>query len=218
MDKNSKEISLFFDLDGTLWDAVRPITLAWNLTMEQEKMPYRFDETRVRSTMGLTPEETATLLFPEQPLQEGLRLFRACVTGEIAYLSRHPGATYPHEDEVLAALSSLYNLYVVSNSEKGYVENFLSACHKERYFSGHICAGDTGLAKWGNILYLKDRENLGKVIYIGDTAKDKAESERAGVPFIHAAYGFGAIPDCEFAISSLDTLPEEILKVFKKAK
>jgi phosphoglycolate phosphatase len=211
-----KECNIIFDLDGTLWNAIAPITLAWNQAMEKENAPFRFDEVKLKSYMGLTPAETCPLAFPGLGFEEQMRLFQSCVKEEIVYLSKHPGVLYPKERVTLATLAERYGLYLVSNSDKGYVENYISACHMEEYFSGHLCAGDTGLAKWANIRYLIQCENLAKALYIGDTLKDKIETEKAGVPFIHAAYGFGVIPNCPHAIGRLEDLPKEALLIFGK--
>jgi phosphoglycolate phosphatase len=213
-----KECSIIFDLDGTLWDAIAPITVAWNQAMAKAKAPFRFDEVKMKSYMGLTPAETCPLAFPGLSFEEEMKLFQSCVHEEIVYLSKHPGKLYPKEQETLAVLSQSYSLYLVSNSDKGYVENYLSACHMEEYFSGHLCAGDTGLAKWQNIQYLIKRENIARALYIGDTLKDKVETEKAGIPFIHAAYGFGIIENCPHAIRRLEDLPTEAGIVFKNEK
>lgn len=208
--------ALFFDLDGTLWDALVPLTDSWNDAMEKAKLPYRFTLEKMKSYMGLTPEETCPLAFPGTDLETGLKYFHIVLTAEIAYLSKHPGKLYPEEEKVLKELSKEYPLYIVSNSDKGYVENYLTACHMAPYFKGHICAGDTGKAKWENILYLKAKEGIDEVTYIGDTLKDKKESEKAGVPFIHAAYGFGLIDPDPVKISSLSELPKVASLVFEK--
>lgn len=208
--------AIFFDLDGTLWDALNQITISWNLTMEKFHYPYRFSLEDVKSIMGLTPEETCQLLFKDKSLKEGLDIFHLLVKEEINYLSKHPGIIYENEDQVLSVLSAKYDLYVVSNSDKGYIENYLSTCNKEKYFKGHICAGDLGLPKWKNILYVKKKEKIDGVIYVGDTLKDKIESEKAHVKFIHAAYGFGKIDDDQVKINNLRELILKAEEVFDK--
>ncbi len=208
--------AIFFDLDGTLWDALNQITISWNLTMEKFHYPYRFSLEDVKSIMGLTPEETCQLLFKDKSLKEGLDIFHLLVIEEINYLSKHPGIIYENEDQVLSVLSAKYDLYVISNSDKGYIENYLSTCNKEKYFKGHICAGDLGLPKWKNILYVKKKEKIDEVIYVGDTLKDKIESERAHVKFIHAAYGFGKIDDDQAKINNLRELILKAEEVFDK--
>lgn len=206
--------AIFFDLDGTLWNALSQITISWNLTMEKYHYAYRFNLETVKSIMGLTPEETCRLLFNDKNLKDGLEIFHLLVKEEINYLSKHPGIIYENEDNVLSVLSAKYDLYVVSNSDKGYIENYLSTCNKEKYFKGHICAGDLGLAKWQNILYLKKKEKIDEVIYVGDTLKDKIESEKAHVKFIHAAYGFGNINDDSLKINNLNELIFKVEEAF----
>lgn len=206
--------SIFFDLDGTLWDAIRQIHQSWNETMERMGEPYRFTLEMIHSTMGLTPLETLPITFPGAKEEKAMALFQQCVRDEIRFLSRNPGTLYPKEEKVLEELVGKYPLYVVSNSDVGYIENYLSSCHMEKYFKGHLCAGDTKLAKWQNIQKLKKDEGIDEVIYVGDTLKDKNESMKAGVKFIHAAYGFGKIEDDPYKIEALVELPSLVEKLF----
>ena len=78
--------SIFFDLDGTLWDAISPLVDSYNETMIKHHYPYRFDYGKVKSCMGLTPEETGLLFFPDLEQKEGLDLFRLIVREEIQFL------------------------------------------------------------------------------------------------------------------------------------
>lgn len=206
--------SIFFDLDGTLWDAIDQIHQSWNETMIRMNEPFRFTRETIHSTMGLTPLETLPITFPNTSEEKGMNLFTQCVKDEIKFLSEKPGILYPKEEEVLSALSMKYPLYIVSNSDKGYIENYLSACHMERYFKGHLCAGDTKKDKWQNILLLKEKEHIDDVIYVGDTKKDMIESLKAKVEFIHAAYGFGIITENVNKINSLSDLPSIVEKLF----
>lgn len=207
--------ALFFDLDGTLWDALIPLCESWNEAMENNNLPYRFDLPTMLSYMGLTPLETVHLAFKDVDEETGLKYFDICFQHEIKYLSIHPGKLYPHEEEVIAKLSNLCDLYVVSNADCGYIENYLNACGMAKYFKGHLCAGDTKLDKCDNIKLLKDKENIDEVIYIGDTNKDMIETLKAGVPFIHASYGFGKIDNPPYKITSLLELEDIVRKIFK---
>lgn len=200
--------AVFFDLDGTLWDAVSSIQESWNQTMERLGMKYRYDQSIILSTMGLTPEETLPITFYDSTEEEGRSLFRECIRDEIRYLGKHPGILYPNEKEVLEELRTICPLYIVSNADKGYIENYIEACHMEKYFKGYLQAGDTGLDKWQNILYLQKKEGIDEVIYVGDTDKDRRESEKAGAHFIHASYGFGKIDvPCEKIRSLTELIP-----------
>lgn len=207
--------AIFFDLDGTLWDALEPITKSWNNSMEINNLKYRFSKEDIKSVMGLTPLETVDKLFNDVEPKLGYKYFDICVRGEIAYLALNPGKLYPHEKEVLAKLKEEYNLYIVSNSDKGYIENYLNACNTKDFFKGHLCAGDTSLDKGQNIRILMEKEGIDEVIYVGDTFKDYLECQKANVHFVHASYGFGKIDNCVNKIDSLDELISLVHKIFK---
>ena len=206
--------AIFFDLDGTLWDALVPLTECWNKAMEEYGYHFRFDLLKMKSFMGLTPIETVPLAFENVSIEKGLELFKICLDAEIKYLATNPGKLYDNEIKVLEELSEKYPLYVVSNSDKGYIENYLTACNTNKYFKGHLCAGDTNLDKWQNIKLLQEKEEIDEVIYVGDTLKDMNESHKAGVKFVHASYGFGIIENPDFKINSLNELIPLVTKIF----
>lgn len=214
--KNKAKPALIFDLDGTLWDAIKGLTIAWNAAMAKEGQDIFFTETILKGYMGLTPDETCPLAFPNRTRAEQMRLFRACFASEIKYLSVHPGMLYPHEEDVLKELYKDYDLYLVSNSDKGYVENYLNACSMGKYFKGHVCAGDTGAPKWKNIRYIMEQYGIEEAVYIGDTEKDMLETKAAGIPFIWAAYGFGVRVNARHYLRAITDLPLVAKQVFDK--
>lgn len=215
MKKLISKKAILFDLDGTLWNALDTITEAWNKAMKEHNLKYSFSLETMKSFMGLTPKETAPLAFKDVDLNKGLEYFVLCLNEEIKYLRVHPGKLYEDEEEVLKELSKHYPLFIVSNSDKGYIEDYLNAYDFNKYFKDHVCAGDTDLEKWQNILYIKNKYQLEEIIYVGDTKKDLNESIKAGVKFIHASYGFGEIEEEVLKISKLRELPDLIKKVFR---
>lgn len=215
MKKLISKKAILFDLDGTLWNALDTITEAWNKAMKEHNLKYSFSLETMKSFMGLTPKETAPLAFKDVDLNKGLEYFVLCLNEEIKYLRVHPGKLYEDEEEVLKELSKHYPLFIVSNSDKGYIEDYLNAYGFNKYFKDHVCAGDTDLEKWQNILYIKNKYQLEEIIYVGDTKKDLNESIKAGVKFIHASYGFGEIEEEVLKISKLRELPDLIKKVFR---
>lgn len=215
MKKLISKKAILFDLDGTLWNALDTITEAWNKAMKEHNLKYSFSLETMKSFMGLTPKETAPLAFKDVDLNKGLEYFVLCLNEEIKYLRVHHGKLYEDEEEVLKELSKHYPLFIVSNSDKGYIEDYLNAYDFNKYFKDHVCAGDTDLEKWQNILYIKNKYQLEEIIYVGDTKKDLNESIKAGVKFIHASYGFGEIEEEVLKISKLRELPDLIKKVFR---
>ena len=107
---------------------------------------------------------------------------------------------------MLTDLSRRYPLFVVSNCEKGYIEAYFAGTGMGKYFTDFESAGNTGLPKSENIALVVKRHGLKRPVYVGDTALDCRSAQEAGVPFIHAAYGFGNVEEVP-AIHSLEALP-----------
>ena len=80
---------------------------------------------------------------------------------------------------------------IVSNCQSGYIELLYAKTGFEKYFDYHLCPGDTNLLKADNIKILAKKCGMNNPVYIGDTHMDEEASNKAGVPFIFAAYGFG---------------------------
>ena len=112
---------------------------------------------------------------------------------ENAYLAQHGGELYPGVPETLAQLSEAYPLAIVSNCGDGYIESFFAAHHLDQYITDYEHPGRTGLDKAGNIRAVVERNGWRHPVYVGDTRIDLDASRSAGIPFIHAAYGFGRL-------------------------
>ena len=108
-------------------------------------------------------------------------------------MAEYGGILFPGEEEVLASLSGRYRLFIVSNCQDGYIEAFFQAHGLGKYFADFENPGRTGLPKADNIALVVERNGLKRPLYIGDTQGDFDAAAKAGVPFLHAAYGFGQI-------------------------
>lgn len=198
---------ILFDLDGTLWDACPQLTVSWNRALELHKVPRApLTVQEVRDCMGLLLHDIAVRLLPMLPREEQDAVINDCIRMELVYLARHGGALFPREEETLAALAARCPLFVVSNCEDGYIESFYRGTGLGKYFSDCESAGRTGLPKSENIKLVAERNRLKNPVYVGDTALDCSSAQEAGVPFLHAAYGFGRVPDVP-AVGSFGELP-----------
>lgn len=184
---------ILFDLDGTLWDAVPEVTESWNRTLAREGIDRTLMAEELRPCMGLLLSDIGAKLLPGVSQQRREELIGLCCADENAYLAQRGAALYPGEEEALSALSKKYPLFVVSNCQSGYIEAFYQGTGLEKYFTDFESAGNTGLTKAENIALVVKRHGLKKPVYVGDTALDFASAQAAGVPFIHAAYGFGRV-------------------------
>ena len=205
---------ILFDLDGTLWDSSANVIKAWNKCIaEQSELGLVFTQEQMRSYMGKTLDQIADIMFPMLTKDDRMTLIRKCTAEENAYLSDHPSYIFPREKEIMEALHKEYSLAVVSNCQDGYIEIFLEQCGFKELFDDYECPGRTGLDKAGNIQLVAERNGLDKCVYVGDTAMDGEAARIAGVPFIHAGYGFGSPEDFDAQITDISELPDAVKKI-----
>ena len=185
--------SVIFDLDGTLWDSCQSVAESWRDTLAKWHgglfVPGVED---IQSIMGMTEEQIAEKLFSAYG-PAALAVCQDCIRRENAYIAAHGARLYPGVEELLRTLSLSRGLYIVSNCQQGYIECFLKYTGFARFFRDYECSGNTGLNKAENIRLVVRRNRLLHPVYVGDTRMDQASAAAAGLPFIHAAYGFGQV-------------------------
>lgn len=201
--------SIIFDVDGTLWNSTEIVANAWTRYLcEKENMDIEISAKRLMSLFGQLLPDIAKALFPDLPESEQLRIIDGCCQAEHDALSAQCAPLYEGLEDTLKALSKKYPLFIVSNCQAGYIEVFLKATGFSRYFKGHLCPGDTGLAKAENIMKIAQNYHLTAPVYVGDTMGDYLACQKAGVPFIFAAYGFGEVSEPYAAIQKpADLIP-----------
>lgn len=201
---------IIFDMDGTLWDSAPQVAESWNKVIE-EKYPdveVRITTEDMYRVMGKTMDVLGKILFPDLEDDKREKLLLDCYQNENQYLRAHGGKLYPDLEKVWQQLAQDYDLYIVSNCQKGYVEAFLDYFGFWHYIKDIECYGNTGKNKGENIRLVVERNQIKDPVYVGDIQGDYDASKAAGVKFIHAAYGFGTIDEAVPAIHSLDELPE----------
>ena len=204
--------AILFDLDGTLWDSSREVAISWSMALE----PYGIKITHadVQSVMGKTLDEIAGIVLPDKSDEERRRILAACSDCELDYLRQNGASPFPGLEETLEALSRDYALCIVSNCQEGYIETFLNYYSLEKYFVDTENAGRTGRPKGENIRLVAERNGFDAVLYVGDTQKDCDAAGFAGVPFLHAAYGFGTIDHEVPRLEALSDLPVLVKQLF----
>ena len=206
---------ILFDLDGTLWDSSQTVIDAWNKCIaEQTDLNRTYTVEQMRSYMGKTLDKIADMMFPELPTDERMRIMHLLSSEECAYMQDHGSKYFPGEESIIRELSRDYFLAIVSNCQDGYIQIFLKQCGFGECFSDFECSA-TGLDKGGNIRLVAERNGLDSLIYVGDTALDGEAARKAGIPFVHAGYGFGSPDDFDIRIASISELPEAVKKLLK---
>ena len=205
--------AMIFDLDGTLWDSTQSAPFIWKRVLDKHHLDISITQEKVASLMGKTMEEIGNILFPSINEEKRNQIIDDFSEEEVNYLNEHGAILYEGIEETLEILSKKYDLYIVSNCQKGYVEAFLHAHHLEKYFKDIEMSGRTGKDKGHNILLLMERNHIQGAIYIGDTQGDQEASRFAGIPFIYASYGFGKAKNPDMIIHSIKELPKVLLEM-----
>ncbi|MBP5261619.1 MAG: HAD family hydrolase [Clostridiales bacterium] len=192
---------IIFDMDGTVWDSSENVAAAWTVKVHEagytDKTVTRED---IQSVMGKPMDVIADTLFTyteKGPERDNLR--SACEEYENEYLRANGGILYNGVIETWKRLKEMgYHIYIVSNCQAGYVESFLeyykiSYGTEESVVDDIECYGNNLLQKDENIRLIAERNGLTKACYVGDIQSDYDATMSAGLPFIHASYGFGTI-------------------------
>ncbi len=190
--------SIIFDVDGTLWDSTEIVAIGYNRALETyTDLPIRVDGTRLMTLFGKPMDQIFAELLPELSAEQQHFISEKCVILEEEELEKADPAPllYPGIEEMFQKLSKKFPLFIVSNCQCGYIEQFLRKNHFESYITDHLCFGQTGTSKGQTILRLMKENHLKNPVYVGDTQGDANACREAGIPFILAEYGFGNVPD-----------------------
>lgn len=201
--------AIIFDLDGTLWDSSAQILPVWCEVLGRHGFP-PLSEAELASFMGKTEEEIAAMHFPRLALADAMAIVDECFREEAECLRHTGGALYPAVAETLRTLKKSCFLALVSNCGTAYLDAFFEAHGLGALFDDYETNGRTGLGKGDNIRLILQRNALERAVYVGDTVMDRQAAEEAGIPFIHAAYGFGSVNGARLRIDSFDSLPDMI--------
>lgn len=198
---------IFFDLDGTLWDSVNGISASWQRTVARyPEFNIQFDDADVRACMGMCIDDIARKLMPQVDEDTRMRLMEECLEEEHQYLQKVGGKIYPNVEKTLSALAKKYPLFIASNCEQGYIENFLQLSGLGPYFRDYISFGDTNQHKGRNTLALIKKHGLKQPIFVGDAVVDQIAADYVQIPFIWASYGFGQVEHYDFMIQDFGEL------------
>ena len=199
---------LIFDMDGTLWDSSENVAASWTEQLKKSGYDRNITKQDIMNVMGLTMDKIADIIFSDLPKEERMKLLDMCCEYENDYLRKNGGELYSGLEKTLVSLKEKYHLYIVSNCQKGYIEAFLDHFDFWKYFEDIECYGNNLKEKGDNIDLLAERNGLEKAYYIGDIQGDYDSAVKAGVDFIHAAYGFGTIRETVPELTEFCRLPE----------
>lgn len=187
--------SIIFDVDGTLWDSTDIAAASYNKVLEKEGLSVHVTGDMLKQLFGKPMDEIFATLLPGVPHEDLVRLADDSMEQENIDLETASDLGYPRLAETFQELSKKYRLFIVSNCQCGYIELAMKGTGIEPYITGHLCFGETGTSKGQTILRLMREHDLHAPIYVGDIQGDANACKEAGIPIIHAAYGFGTIEE-----------------------
>ena len=175
---NENNLSLIFDLDGTLWNSTETIYSVW-------QKEFGLSEEKLDSLMGKTKEEIIEYLNIDSIKLDKVQ------NKENEQIKKIGGRIFAGVLEIIPKISQKYNLYIVSNCQDGYIESFLDYYKLRNYFKDYICNGNTGKNKINNLKMLIKKNKIKNAIFIGDTKSDLDAANKSVIPFLYATFGFG---------------------------
>jgi phosphoglycolate phosphatase len=183
---------IFFDLDGTLWDATESTAQAWTGVFAQWNFGMTVTPAQIRSVAGKPYLECLEIVSPDAAACDNLpKLLQELGQAEREAMQRMGGRYYEGALQGLSQLAQLSKLYLVSNCNDWYLEAFLDHSGTRHLFADTVCHGTTGLPKHENLRKLMAGNGLTGGYYVGDTNGDRIAAEAAGLVYVHAEYGFG---------------------------
>lgn len=202
--------SVIFDVDGTIWDSTALVAVSWTKTCHDAGYDFDFiTEERLKQEFGKVLEDIGRSMFKDLPEETAMDLLRKCCDDENEYLRKNGPEVYPGIRPLFQELKKRdIPVVIVSNCQGGYIEAMLDKTGLGPYVRGHLCPGDTGLAKAENIAIATKQFSLPDPAYVGDTLGDYTATKKAGLPFLFASYGFGDVPTPDGLIKT----PLDILK------
>ncbi|HAG70307.1 MAG TPA: HAD family hydrolase [Lachnospiraceae bacterium] len=204
---------IIFDVDGTIWDSTPVVAKAWNAALKDFGYgDHTVTADRLKGLFGLPMSDIIKDILPYAALKEREAFLPVCSKYEFEALENEGGIVYEGLKDTLSELvGEGIPLFIVSNCQSGYIELVYRKTGFGIYFKDQLCPGDTGRLKAANIGLICENHALKSPVYVGDTVMDMNACREAGVPFIHAAYGFGRAEGADMVIDS----PVELLKRVK---
>ena len=195
--------SIIFDLDGTLWDTSKACAVAWNNVLTRNDISFRkITADDVRAVTGLPHDKCIETVFETLPDEQISLLTAETMEEDMLVITEIGGELYEDVAEGLHKLREKYELFIVSNCQSGYIENFLVQNDLKNYLR-IICVGEI-LRTPNHLIHerLFREINLINPVFVGDTEGDLKAARDCGIDFFQVAYGFGPpISSCKLANS-----------------
>ncbi len=199
MRSNLNDVSITFDLDGTLIDTAPDLIRVLNSVIaEQGLQPARYDN--IRAIIGLGSLAMINRAFFDQNIEISEIKARALQSQFFSRYERslsQDSQPFPGVEETLAQLKRIgAKLSVCTNKPGRYARPLMRDLGLARYFDRIVGAEDTRANKPSaqHIFDSVGHRGNRPIIMVGDGAPDVLAARAAKVPVILMRYGYSAVP------------------------
>lgn len=200
--------ALIFDMDGTLWDAVDSYCHIWNVCFWRSGVRRIVGRDELVACMGLSLSEIYNRLDSRREIADADAFLALVEAEEERLMPKLGGRPYPGVAEGIRQLSERYSIFLLSNCGETGLANMMRHLEISGYIKEAVTYGATRRSKSENMRMLKEKYGLLQPVYVGDTESDCRQTHLAGLPFVHAAYGFGHCANPDMAVSSFRELTD----------
>lgn len=204
--------SLIFDIDGTLWNASESSAIGWNNALNSLGFSKTVSSKDIERVAGKPYEQCIEILLPKL-IDKYPNLLLIFNKFEKEAVEKNGGIFYKNVKSGLRKLSKKYNLYLISNCQKWYLEFFLKYSGLTKLFKDCDCHGLSKLPKNKMIKKMINSNNIESSFYIGDTLGDQNATQLANIPFVYVTYGFGDLINTQLSFSTFDLLVDYFMKL-----
>ncbi|MBI9066931.1 MAG: HAD family hydrolase [Salinivirgaceae bacterium] len=191
MNKLMKPDSIFFDMDGTLWNGVNSYAQGFNDFFESNDIPRRVKKNDLYLYMGMEEEQYLEMTLPEFSPNDRKTIYKEIILFQYKQIDLNGGDLYEGVKDGLVKLAEKYKLFIVSNCPEFTIQHFMTWAKIKDTITDSMAHGMNYKPKHENIKYLIDKHHLESPIYIGDTDSDRKQCDLLKIPFGFVSYGFG---------------------------
>lgn len=197
--------AIIFDLDGTLWDANKSCTKAWNDVLKELNYKNKITLKGMNSVTGKPMDDCIDILLPKIK-DDYPNIKQLFINKEKEIIELDGGYIYPNVKKRISDLSINYKLFIVSNCQEWYLLKFLNYTGLIKNFTDWDCFGKSLTSKDKMISTIIKKYNIKKSIYIGDTIIDFEAAKKSDIDFVQLTYGFGESIEDAIKFSNFEEL------------
>ena len=209
--------SIIFDFDGTLHNTIKiyyPAFSSGVKTLQAKGFANNFElnEENVSKFLGEKPNYAYDLIAKDADENLKKEVMQQVGKNMEKNMQEGLGELYKGTTKVLETLYNNYDLYILSNCRKRYLDVALDVYNIKKYFKKCFVAESFDYIPKKEILK-KVRPNIKEeIIFVGDRYHDINAAKENNIQSIFATYGFGPIREGKDANYKIDSI-EEILKI-----